>query len=70
MKLAGLLLLLAGLYMIERLGGNKSTGKGECRCTITQLKINNTAVIDKQWENWLQHLNVLSYYSLMLQEEA
>jgi len=65
-----LLLLLAGLYMIERLGGNKSTGKGECRCTITQLKINNTAIIDKQWENWLQHLNVLSYYSLMLQEEA
>ena len=65
-----LLLLLAGLYMIERLGGNKSTGKGECRCMITQLKINNTAIIDKQWENWLQHLNVLSYYSLILQEEA
>jgi CRISPR/Cas system CMR subunit Cmr4 (Cas7 group RAMP superfamily) len=65
-----LLLLLAGLYMIERLGGNKSTGKGECRCTITQLKINKTIITEKkQWEKWLQHLNVLSYYSLMLQEE-
>ncbi len=66
-----LLLLLAGLHMLERLGGNKSTGKGECRCTITQLKINNATFTDKtQWENWLEHLNVLSYYSLMLQEEA
>jgi CRISPR/Cas system CMR subunit Cmr4 (Cas7 group RAMP superfamily) len=65
-----LLLLLAALYMIERLGGNKSTGKGECRCTITQLKINDTAIASEQWKIWLQHLNVLSLYSLVLQEEA
>jgi CRISPR/Cas system CSM-associated protein Csm3 (group 7 of RAMP superfamily) len=65
-----LLALLAGLYMIEHLGGNKSTGKGECRCTITQLKINNTTITPEQWDNWLQHLNVLSFYSLVLQEEA
>jgi len=65
-----LLLLLAGLYMIERLGGNKSTGKGECRCIITQLKINNTTIAPEQWKIWLQHLNVLSFYSLVLQEEA
>ncbi|HYU71689.1 MAG TPA: RAMP superfamily CRISPR-associated protein [Ktedonobacteraceae bacterium] len=65
-----LLLLLAGLYMIERLGGNKSTGKGECHCTITQLKINNTIITAEQRKSWLQRLNVLSYYSLMLQEEA
>jgi CRISPR/Cas system CMR subunit Cmr4 (Cas7 group RAMP superfamily) len=73
-----LLLLLAGLYMVERLGGNKSTGKGECRFTITQIKINDTTFVPtettsgsvKPWENWLKHLNVLSYYSLMLQEEA
>ena len=30
---------------------------------ITQLKINNTAIIDKQWENWLQHLNVLFLFT-------
>lgn len=68
-----LLLLLAGLRMIERLGGNKSTGKGECRCTITQLKINDTTIPEEGWMNWLQHLDALSYYSyysLMLQEEV
>ncbi len=65
-----LLLLLAGLYMIERLGGNKSTGKGECSCTITELKINGMVIERQQWENWLHHLHVLSYYSLMLEEEA
>jgi CRISPR/Cas system CSM-associated protein Csm3 (group 7 of RAMP superfamily) len=65
-----LLLLLAGLYMLERLGGNKSTGKGECHCTITQLKLNGTMIARQQWENWLHHLHVLSYYSLMLEEEA
>lgn len=68
-----LLLLLAGLYLIERLGGNKSTGKGECRCTITQLEINDTTLAPtdthRPWESWLRHLQVLSYYSLMLQEE-
>jgi CRISPR/Cas system CSM-associated protein Csm3 (group 7 of RAMP superfamily) len=65
-----LLLLLAGLYMIERLGGNKSTGKGECRCTITQLKLNGLEIDQEQRKNWLHHLYVLSYYSLMLEEEA
>ncbi len=78
-----LLLLLAGLYMLEHLGGNTSTGKGECRCRITQLKINDaTFVLEEtektktttpakgKWEEWLQHLHVLSYYSLMLQEEV
>lgn len=82
-----LLLLLAGLYMIERLGGNKSTGKGECHCIIEELTINNRTIVKPApendankndmnekpkplWENWLQHLDVLSYYSLMLQEEA
>jgi len=72
-----LLLLLAGLYMVERLGGNKSAGKGECRCIIEELTINDTVFVNPKnnvdkplWENWLQHLDVLSYYSLMLQEEA
>ncbi len=32
-----LLLLLAGLFMVERIGGNKSTGKGQCCCTITKV---------------------------------
>jgi CRISPR/Cas system CMR subunit Cmr4 (Cas7 group RAMP superfamily) len=65
-----LLLLLAGLYMLQRLGGNKSTGKGECRCTIKQFKVNDRTITEDQWVSWLQHLHVLSYYSLVLQEEA
>jgi CRISPR/Cas system CMR subunit Cmr4 (Cas7 group RAMP superfamily) len=61
-----LLLLLAGLLMIERLGGNKSTGKGQCRCKIKELKINDTPIQD--WTEWLQHLEVLSYYSLVQED--
>jgi CRISPR/Cas system CSM-associated protein Csm3 (group 7 of RAMP superfamily) len=65
-----LLLLLVGLYMVDRLGGNKSTGKGECRCTITELKMNGTMIDRQTWETWIRHhLHVLSYYSLMLEEE-
>ncbi len=33
-----LLLLLAGLHLLDRVGSNKSTGKGQCRCEITKLE--------------------------------
>jgi CRISPR/Cas system CSM-associated protein Csm3 (group 7 of RAMP superfamily) len=65
-----LLLLLAGLSMVERLGGNKSTGKGECRCMIKKLKLNGVEIDQERRKDWLHHLRVLSYYSLMLEEEA
>lgn len=54
-----LLLLLAGLRMLERLGGNKSTGKGNCICTIGDVKINDA---NTDWQAWLHMLDALAQY--------
>lgn len=55
-----LLLLLAGLLMVDRLGGNKSTGKGACRLEITNIKINDITHSEKaEWEHWLDYLEKL-----------
>ena len=62
-----LLLLLAGLCMLERLGGNKSTGKGQCRCDITSVSVNDEK--EEGWQSWLEHLAVLGYYALSQEEE-
>jgi CRISPR/Cas system CMR subunit Cmr4 (Cas7 group RAMP superfamily) len=64
-----LLLLLAGLYMLDRLGGNRSTGKGQCSCKITQLLINGNSYTETQWKSWLDHLDVLSYYSMLVESQ-
>jgi len=60
-----LLLLLSGLTMIEWLGGNKSTGKGQCRSEITGLKINQNICPPERWQSWLEHLEALSFYSTL-----
>jgi CRISPR/Cas system CMR subunit Cmr4 (Cas7 group RAMP superfamily) len=57
-----LLLLLAGLRMIERLGGNKSSGKGECRCEIEELKLNGHRIETERWLSWLDYLHELANY--------
>ena len=57
-----LLLLLAGLQLVERLGGNKSTGKGHCTCTITRLAINKQVCSQEHWQLWLEHLDELVHY--------
>ncbi len=57
-----LLLLVAGLRMLERLGGNKSTGKGNCECTITSAGINEHTYSANEWLTWLQHLDALAHY--------
>lgn len=57
-----LLLLLAGLCMIERLGGNKSSGKGQCRCEIRELKLNEHLVGAERWLSWMDHLHELGGY--------
>jgi len=63
-----LLLLLAGLHMIDRLGGNKSTGKGQCECEITSVKVGDTQDIKKeQWQSWFDELDALSLYSYSLE---
>ncbi len=54
-----LLLLLAGLQLIERIGANKSAGKGQCVCEITQVSLNKQICTREQWQSWLKHLDVL-----------
>lgn len=58
-----LLLLLAGLRLLDRLGGNKSSGKGMCACEITHIRVNDEAVPAQQWEGWLAHLETLANYN-------
>lgn len=65
-----LLLLLAGLKMVERLGGNKSTGKGRCTCSITHLTVGSDDYKKDQWQSWLERIDELAYYSLSQEGEA
>lgn len=58
-----LLLLLAGLKLVDRLGGNKSTGKGMCTCEIKGISINDESIQSQQWESWLAHLDALAHYN-------
>ncbi|RAQ96015.1 hypothetical protein A4R35_10760 [Thermogemmatispora tikiterensis] len=65
-----LLLLLAGLHLVEQLGANKSTGKGRCRCEVLRLEINGEEYPSTEWRGWLkERLDDLVYYSTA-QEEA
>ena len=58
-----LLILLAGLLMVERLGGNKSTGKGQCRCTVTNVILDKHRCTQEQWQRWIEQLDVLQDYA-------
>ncbi|MHB8597671.1 MAG: RAMP superfamily CRISPR-associated protein [Ktedonobacteraceae bacterium] len=58
-----LLLLMAGLRIVDRLGGNKSTGKGQCSCEITQVKIGEESYAKERWQSWFDRLDALSLYS-------
>jgi CRISPR/Cas system CMR subunit Cmr4 (Cas7 group RAMP superfamily) len=64
-----LLLLLAGLHMLQRIGGNKSTGKGQCQCSITQVTVGNRTYERKQWQSWFDQLAELSHYSMLVSLE-
>jgi CRISPR/Cas system CMR subunit Cmr4 (Cas7 group RAMP superfamily) len=57
-----LLLLLAGLQMVERLGGNKSSGKGQCTCEIQTLRLNHHQIKPERWLSWLDYLHELAHY--------
>ncbi len=65
-----LLLLLAGLRLVDRLGGNKSTGKGRCRCDITTLEINGNAAPPGAWLDWLGQLDALDDFRAEDPQEA
>ncbi len=67
-----LLLLLASLQLLDRIGGNKSTGKGHCQCEVMSVKRGDTVDSEEQektleekeqWPRWFDHLDVLSFYS-------
>jgi CRISPR/Cas system CMR subunit Cmr4 (Cas7 group RAMP superfamily) len=58
-----LLLLLAGLLLLERIGGNKSTGKGQCSCRIEEVRLDRMLCPEAVWQGWIQRLDVLSKYS-------
>ncbi|GAC1461882.1 MAG: hypothetical protein PVSMB2_25030 [Ktedonobacteraceae bacterium] len=58
-----ILLLLAGLRMLDQLGGRKSIGKGQCTCEITEVSINGVVFANTIWQSWLEHLEVLTLYS-------
>ncbi len=55
-----LLLLLAGLRMLDRLGGNKSTGKGQCSCEITGIQLNTQEIRTEIWLEWLGQIGRLA----------
>lgn len=56
-----LLLLLAGLCSLDRLGGNKSIGAGQFSCEILMLQINKET---QQLDTWLEKLVDLEYYEI------
>lgn len=61
-----LLLLVAGLSLVDRIGGNKSTGKGRCRCEIKTVTIGEPPPKQPSldWRAWLEHLDLLENYVL------
>lgn len=61
------LLLLAGLQLVERLGGNKSTGKGQCECKIGKVIMRGETCSETMWKSWLGQLNVLDGYQEALE---
>lgn len=63
-----LLLLLAGLHLVRRLGGNKSTGKGMCECEVVSLKRNDVEYPKDVWSDWLEQLDSLALYEEAVKE--
>lgn len=57
-----LILLLAGLRMVDHIGGNRSTGKGQCSCAIKTMEMNGNAVTPETQAYWLSEIDVLASY--------
>jgi len=56
-----LLLLLAGLLAIDRLGSNRSAGAGGCHTAILELRVNGR---EQSIESLLDYIPDLEYYAL------
>ena len=57
-----LLLLLAGLLMVERMGANKSSGKGKCTFKISNLTVGGKPYSENEWQSWMDQLYLLDLY--------
>ena len=58
-----LLLLLMGLLIVERMGANKSSGKGKCSFKITSLTVGEQSYSESDWQLWLDQLENLTLYT-------
>ena len=58
-----LLLLLAGLLMVDRMGANKSSGKGKCSFKITVLTVDGEPYSESDWQSWMDQLESLTLYT-------
>jgi CRISPR/Cas system CSM-associated protein Csm3 (group 7 of RAMP superfamily) len=56
-----LLLLLAGILAVDRLGSNRSAGAGGCYTTILELRVNGQ---EQSVESLLDYIPDLEYYAL------
>lgn len=57
-----LVLLLAGLHLLDRLGGNKSTGKGQCSCELLSVTMNDQEVPARTRQSWLEQIDKIAAY--------
>jgi CRISPR/Cas system CSM-associated protein Csm3 (group 7 of RAMP superfamily) len=65
----GLSLLITGLLMLERLGGNRSAGLGACHTDLEQLTIDREAIdLENTLPAYLTNLSQLPYISLVENE--
>jgi CRISPR/Cas system CSM-associated protein Csm3 (group 7 of RAMP superfamily) len=62
-----LLLLLAGLKSLDRLGGSKSGGAGQIACQLTDCKVDGHVVLPN---DLIERLDELEYYQLAREEAA
>jgi len=63
-----LLLFLAGMHLLDAIGGNKSTGKGRCSLKIIALTVNDEGRPD--WQSWFNYLDALASYANATLEEG
>jgi hypothetical protein len=55
--------------MIDRLGGNKSTGKGACSCGIRAMRLNGHVIASQVWAGWLAHIGRLAEFDAQGREK-
>jgi CRISPR/Cas system CSM-associated protein Csm3 (group 7 of RAMP superfamily) len=62
-----LFLLIAGLYGVERIGANRSTGMGRCRFSISELRVDDQS---QNPENYCKEIDCLMCYETAKEEKT